>query len=224
MIAACDLTNPSWKFFITVTLILLILLCVAWWARRYYSSTVIQLRKAIRTNKLDVHYRPIVNLSTGHLVGAVSRARWSSKETAIATDKSDLTCVLTRAVIRRVAEDYSTWLWACKDFSITVNLCDQNILDQTFADFMADIMATYNLPASVIVFVVSETALSDQKNAATPLCRLRAAGHRIAIDVAEGVDTRQPLTQDWLFPKELPAQALARRYFQCPANINPHAD
>jgi sensor c-di-GMP phosphodiesterase-like protein len=50
--------------------------------------------------------------------------------------------------------------------------------------------------------------------------------------VAEGVETQEQLphlvsegvllAQGWLFSKALPIQALARRYFQCPANIPPY--
>lgn len=284
----------GWKLFITLAFMLGVLLYSARKIERYYTSTAIQLRKAIRANELDVHYQPIVNLRTGNLVGAESLSRWSSKGAIIpadvfiaAAEKSDLICELTRSVIRRVAEDYSTYLWACKDFYITVNLSTQDILDPTFPDFVANIMAAYNLPATAIVFEITEKTLLDQKSAATQLHRLRARGHRIAIDnvgsgyfrlsliesvpvdilkidltlinhdtiaakdalwrhiakiaktlklnvVAKGVETQQQLphltsegvllAQGWLFSKELPVRALARRYFQLPANISPHTD
>jgi len=180
--------GPGWKLFIALALMLGALLYSVPRIQRHYTSTAVQLRKAIRVNVLDVHYQPIVNLLTGHVVGAEALSRWSSKGTAIPSDtfiaaaeKSDLACELTRSVIRRVAEDYCTYLWACKDFYITISLCVQDILDPTFPDFVANIMATYNLPATAIIFEVTETALSDPESAATQLHRLRACGHRIAI-------------------------------------------
>jgi sensor c-di-GMP phosphodiesterase-like protein len=233
-------------------------------------------------------------LRTGNLVGAEALSRWGSEGVVVATDlftaaaeKSHLICKHTRAVIRQIAEDYSTWLWACKDFYITIDLCAQDILNPTFPDFVASIMATYNMPASAIVFEITERDLLRHKCAVAQLHRLRACGHRIAIDafgtgycglslidsapvdilkidrsfiehdkiaakdalwrdivkiawalklkvIAEGVKTRQQLphlategvlfAQGWLFSKELPAPALARRYFQCPMNIDPQAD
>ncbi len=286
--------DPGWKLITALAFILGALLYSARWIQKYYTSTAVQLRKAIRANELDVQYQPIVNLQTGNVVGAESIPRWCSKGVTIATDvfvaaaeKSDLICELTRSVIRRVAEDYCTYLWACKDFYITVNLSAQDIVDPTFPDFVANIMATYNLPATTIVFDVTEKSLLDQKSVATQLNRLRASGHRIAIDnvssgylrlsliesvpvdilkidltsikhdtiaakdalwrhiakiartlklnvIAEGVETQQQLphltsegvllAQGWLFSKDLSVRALARRYFQCPANISPHTD
>jgi sensor c-di-GMP phosphodiesterase-like protein len=293
-VALSDLTALRWKLFVVLAFMLEALVYIAWRIHSYYTSTVVQLRKATRANKLNVHYQPIVNLRTGHLVGAEALSRWSLKGAAIpeavfiaAAEKSDLICELTRSVMRQVAEDYSTYFWACKDFYIAVNLSAQDILDQTFPDFVASIMATYNLPASAIVFEVTERALLDHESASIQLHRLRACGHRIAIDdfgtgysslsfiesvpvdmlkidrsfitkdkiaakdalwrhithiakalklevVAEGVETQQQLphlasegmllAQGWLFSKELPAHALARRFFQCPASLNPQTD
>jgi sensor c-di-GMP phosphodiesterase-like protein len=289
-----DLTGLKWKLFIALAFMAAALLYITWRIQRYCTSTVVQLRKAIRANKLDVHYQPIVNLRTGNLVGAESLSRWNTNGVAIAADvfieaaeRSELICELTRSVIRQVAEDYSTYLWACKDFYITINLSAQDILDPSFPEFVASIMATYNMPASIIVFEVTERALLDQKTAAVQLHKLRAYGHLIALDdfgtgysslsliesvpvdilkidrsfiehdkiaapdalwrhianiakalklkvVAEGVETQLQLphlasegvvlAQGWLFSKALPVQELARRYFQCPMTLNPHAD
>ena len=185
--------NPglSWMLFIALALIPGAMFYTARRIQRYCTSPAAQLRKAISANELDIHYQPIINLRTGKLVGAQSLSRWSLNGAAIPGDvfiaaaetaeKSDLICELTRSVIRRVAEDYCTHLWACKDFYITINLSAQDILDPTFPDFVAKILATYNLPASVMVFEVTEKAFLSPISAATQLNRLRACGHRIAI-------------------------------------------
>ncbi|OLF53082.1 EAL domain-containing protein [Pseudomonas chlororaphis] len=183
------LTALRWKLFIALAFMFEVLLYSAWKMNRHYASGVIQLREAIRANALEIHYQPIVDLRTGNLVGAQTLSRWSAKGVAIpaeafvaAAARPELIRLLTRSVISRVAEDYSTYLWACKDFYITIDLCAQDILDRTFPDFVASVTATYNIPASAIVFAISEKALPDQKSAALQLHRLRAGGHRIAID------------------------------------------
>jgi sensor c-di-GMP phosphodiesterase-like protein len=182
--------NPglSWMLFIALALIPGAMFYTARRIQSYCTSPAAQLRKAISANELDINYQPIINLRTGKLVGAQSLSRWSLNGVAIpgdvfiaAAEKSDLICELTRSVIRRVAEDYCTHLWACKDFYITINLSAQDILDPTFPDFVANILATYNLPASVMVFEVTEKAFLSPISAATQLNRLRACGHRIAI-------------------------------------------
>ena len=156
---------------------------------RHYTSTAVRLRKALKANTLGVHYQPIVNLTTGYLVGAESLSHWSDNGTPVPADvfiaqaeKSDLICKLTRSVIRQVAEDYSTYLWACKDFYITVNLSAQDIQDPDFPDYVASVLATYNMPASAMAFEITERTLLDHKPAARQLQRLRACGHRVAVD------------------------------------------
>ncbi|MGJ7515037.1 EAL domain-containing protein [Pseudomonas baetica] len=217
-----DLTVLKWKLFMALAFILAALFYMAWKTLRYHSSTVLRLRKAIRTDKLDVHYQPIVDLRKGHLVGAESHSRWRSKGVAVPANaftapfgNSGLTNELTRSVIRRVAEDYSTYLWACKDFYITVNLSAQDLLDETFADFVASIIATYNIPTSAIVFEIAESALLDHKGAATQFQKLRSAGHRIDIGTFGTDNSRRSFIEP-----ALPVHALARRYFQCSENIN----
>ncbi|WP_085725285.1 EAL domain-containing protein [Pseudomonas sp. R37(2017)] len=286
------LTDLKFKLFIGLGCVFAMLLSLARCIQRRYTSTAARLRRALKANTLGVHYQPIVNLTTGYLVGAESLSHWNTNGTHVPAElfiaeaeKSDLIRKLTRSVIRQVAEDYSTYLWACKDFYITVNLCAQDIQDPSFPDYVASVLATYCMPASAMVFEVTERTMLDQKPAAMQLRRLRACGHRIAVDdfgigysnlslldsvpfdilkidrsfiaddriaakdalwrhiarlacsqrlkvVAEGVETAEQLphlvsegvllAQGWLFSKALPVQALARRYFQCPANIAPY--
>ncbi|HEF4760936.1 TPA: EAL domain-containing protein [Pseudomonas putida] len=212
-----DLTILKWKLFIAVAFILAALLYMAWKTLSYHASTVVRLRKAISTDNLDVYYQPIIDSRMGNLVGAESHSRWRSKRVAIPANaftatsgKSERVCELTRSVIRRVAEDYSTYLWACKDFYITVNLTAQDLLDDNFADFVASIITTYNIPASAIVFEIAESALLDHKGAATQFQRLRLGGHRVVIG-SFGTGSSRPS----LIEPALPINALARRYFQC---------
>ncbi|AFY19922.1 EAL domain-containing protein [Pseudomonas sp. UW4] len=286
------LTGLKFKLFIGLACVFAALLLLARCIQRHYTSTAVRLRKALKANTLGVHYQPIVNLTTGYLVGAESLSHWSDNGTPVPADvfiavaeKSDLIRKLTRSVIRQVAEDYSTYLWACKDFYITVNLSAQDIQDPDFPDYVASVLATYNMPVSAMAFEITERTMLDQKPAAMQLRRLRACGHRIAVDdfgigysnlslldsvpfdilkidrsfiagdrivaedalwrhiaqlarslrlkvVAEGVETAEQLphlvsegvllAQGWLFSNALPVQALARRYFQCPANNPPH--
>jgi sensor c-di-GMP phosphodiesterase-like protein len=216
-----ELNDLKWTLFIALAFILEAVLYLSWRVLRYYTSTVVQLRKAIRADKLDVHYQPIVDSRKGYLVGAESHSRWRPKGAAIVADafisaaeKSELICELTRSVMRRVAEDYSTYLWACKDFFITINLTAHDLLDQTFPDFVAGIMTTYNIPPSAIVFEINDSALLNHKGAATQLHRLRVYGHRIAMGNVGTSSFRHAFNEP-----ALPVHALARRYFQCPANI-----
>lgn len=201
----------KWTLFISLALTLEALIYVAWKVIRHDGSTAARPQ----TNEFQVHYRPVVNLRTGELVGAKALPRWRAKGNAIPA--TYFVTGLTRSVLRQVAEDYCTYLWACKDFTITVNLCARDILDQGFADFVADIMSTYNLPARTLVFAVAEGALFDQERALIQLQKLRAGGHPIAIDDVDTGGSSLSLSESGQM--QLTPQALARRHFQLPVDV-----
>ncbi len=190
---ASHLSSLKMNVFIALILVGAALLGAALYiARRthqHYSSTAVKLRRALRDGELQVNYQPIVDMRTGCLVGAEALSRWKLDDVSIspevfigAAEKSDLICELTRYVIQRIAEDYSTYLWACKNFYITINVSARDILDETFPDFVAEVLALHDIPASNIAFEVTESTLFEQTIAAAQLQRLRACGHRIAID------------------------------------------
>jgi len=199
----------KWTLFISLALTLEALIYVAWKVIRHDSSSV----GKPQANELTVHYRPVVNPRTGELVGAEALPRWRAKANTVPA--SDIVTQQTHSVIRQVAEDYCTYLWACKDFTITVNLCTRDLLDQGFPDFLADIMSTYSLPARTFVFAVAEGALLDQKHALLLLQQLQAGGHRVVIkDTGSGGNSLIESVQVTLTP-----QALARRHFQLPMDV-----
>lgn len=158
-------------------------------ARQRYISIVLKLRKALKRNQLRVNYQPIVNMNTGEWVGMESLLRWSPGGKPLspavfipAAEESGMIGEVTRWVVRRVAEDYSQYLWACKGLYITINLSAQDVEDETFADFVRELLADFEMPAHLIIFEVTESSLLDRDKASLQLQRLRSQGHRVAVD------------------------------------------
>jgi sensor c-di-GMP phosphodiesterase-like protein len=110
----------------------LLLLSSYYGVRHLYAgrfSLPAKLRCAMKNNQLNLHYQPIVNMHNGQWKGAEALLRWRvngqpiSPEVFIpAAESTGMIVELTRWVCQRVAEDYARYLWACKDFYITVNL------------------------------------------------------------------------------------------------------
>lgn len=158
--------------------------------KKRYVSIETKLRRSLKSGReLRLNYQPIVNLNTGAWVGVESLIRWTpngkplSAELLIsAAEQTGMMNEVTRWVVRRVAEDYSQYLWACRGLYITVNISAQDLEDLTFPDFVHDLLAEYGVPANVIVFEVTETALLDRGQAVEQLRCLREHGHRIAVD------------------------------------------
>jgi EAL domain-containing protein (putative c-di-GMP-specific phosphodiesterase class I) len=155
---------------------------------RYFSLQA-NFRRALEKNQLRMHYQPIVDMRTGAWIGAEALLRWTRNGTAISPgefipviEKSWLMPLTTRWICQQVIEDYSRVFWACESFYISINLSAQDVLDPTFADFIAQLLGQYHVPASRIVFEVTEGVMLDKQDATTQLNRLRAQGHKIALD------------------------------------------
>ncbi len=118
--------------------------------------------------RLEVKYQPIADRRTGRLVGATALSRWSRGAISV---PSQVVQQMTGAVVRQVAEDYSVYLWACKDFSIRLPLSPQDILDPDFADYVAAVLERYDIPASAIRLDASASSPGNQ-SAALPIAAL----------------------------------------------------
>ncbi|MFJ3372801.1 EAL domain-containing protein [Pseudomonas sp. NPDC086251] len=156
---------------------------------RHQLSLAAQLTRAMRHNRLTLHYQPIVDLRTGDWRGAEALLRWSVKGQALSpamvvaeAQRCGLTCALTRWICRRVAEEYSAFFQYCDGLYITINLSAEDLADSHFSDFVSALFSEYHVPAAVIVFELTESVVLDKEVAATQMQRLKAMGYRIAVD------------------------------------------
>lgn len=155
---------------------------------RYFSLRG-KLRTALSQNQLQVHYQPIVDMQTGQWKGAESLLRWNVDGVPVPpavfiplAEQTGLIRDLTRWVCQRVAEEHSTYLWACKDLYVTINLSAADVVDATFPDFVGTLFRAHEIQASRIVFEVTEGTHLDKEVASVQLQRLRELGHKIAVD------------------------------------------
>ncbi|MBJ2260372.1 MULTISPECIES: EAL domain-containing protein [Pseudomonas] len=155
----------------------------------YYFSMQARFCRGLVNGELSVHYQPIVNMNTGLWVGAEALLRWTHKGQTISPavfipliERSGIMPLTTRWICQRVIEDYSCLLWACDGFYININLSSQDVSDPTFPAFIQQLLSQYGIPASRIVFEVTEGVVLDKYEAILHLNQLRAQGHKIALD------------------------------------------
>ncbi|WP_146012687.1 MULTISPECIES: EAL domain-containing protein [unclassified Pseudomonas] len=155
----------------------------------YYFSMPARFRRALDSNQMSLHYQPIVDMKTGLWVGAEALLRWKHKGQAVSPavfipliEQSAIMPLTTRWVCQRVIEDYSRLFWACDSFYISINLSAQDVSDSTFAEFIQALLSQYRIPASRIVFEVTEGVMLNKRDAILHLDQLRAQGHKIALD------------------------------------------
>lgn len=147
------------------------------------------LQALIPCHELTVEYQPIVD-GTGCLVRLEALARWGNAKSQLAADEF-LPCLsrqglmpsLTTLVLDRVCRQVVSWrLTTGQAPVIAVNV---NASELKRVDFVGSVLQTlehYQLPASALMFEVTEAERIDVALAAKPLSRLRSLGAAIALD------------------------------------------
>ncbi len=155
----------------------------------------VELREAIDSGALDVHYQPIVSLSEGggKAVGVEALLRWSSSAQPDVTteglirvaEEYDLISDLDELVLRRACADAARLqeTFALLDLTLNVNVSGLELAESNYAERVAGILASTGWPADQLVLEVTESELAaESQTAIANLHALRDSGVRIAID------------------------------------------
>ncbi|CAM3844191.1 putative bifunctional diguanylate cyclase/phosphodiesterase [Smaragdicoccus niigatensis] len=157
------------------------------------SQVVDNVRQAIESRDLEVHFQPIVRISDGNRVIAVEAlVRWPERNEIALTPEElvrtaedngrigdlgrvvlELACAGGQVVKTRLGED----------ISVTVNISGLELVDPSYADRVEETLRRTDWPADRLILEVTERDLeADSVEAIRQLSKLRAEGVRIAID------------------------------------------
>lgn len=152
------------------------------------------LREALAFDKLDVHYQPVLDLTTDRLVGVEALARWQHPVggnvppgTFIPlAEKHGFIGDLDRWVIDRACLDVASAIDSGDlppNAHVAVNLSARSLDDPGLVAIVADAVRRSRLPAQSLVLEVTETAVLQNRDAArSSLEALRALGVGIHLD------------------------------------------
>jgi diguanylate cyclase (GGDEF)-like protein/PAS domain S-box-containing protein len=154
------------------------------WARM---ATENALRKALRSEEMELHFQPMVRLGTGHMVGAEALLRWERPGVGlvqpgsfvpVATD-TGLILPLGRWVIEQVAVAAARW----PTLEVAANLSARQLADVDLVDFVARTLAAHGVEAPRLCLEITEADLiDDHQLISDQLGALKALGVRLAID------------------------------------------
>jgi diguanylate cyclase (GGDEF)-like protein/PAS domain S-box-containing protein len=151
------------------------------------------LRKAVANNGFEVHYQPIVSLSSGMCVGFESLVRWTRNEEPV----SPVTFVPIAEELGLI-EPLGTWVLqeACRTFAawqkqfpalaldcITVNVSSRQLMKRNFPRIVQQAVRQTGLRPADLRVEITETALLDNPgDAAMVLRELRDFGVKVYLD------------------------------------------
>jgi diguanylate cyclase (GGDEF)-like protein len=148
------------------------------------------LRQAIERDELYVAYQPIVDLTTGRIVGAEALARWTHPvrgpippvEFIPVAEANGLIIGIGKFVLQQACRNAKIWRATHDDFTLSVNLSARQ-LHESLVDTILEVLEETGLEPSALTLEITESMLIDQS--AEPLGvlqTLRGLGISLAID------------------------------------------
>lgn len=167
--------------------------CFAWLMRRLEdsrSSLPALLRQGLRRGEIMLVYQPIVDMRTGHWVGAEVLSRWLRRSGEwISPDifiplaeKHGLIAQLTRFVVARAVADMSGFLTQNPDLFLSINVSSADLQGPDFAEFLLDICTHAGIATSAIHLEITERQQVDQGGEASVISNLRKLGFVVGVD------------------------------------------
>ena len=151
-----------------------------------------ELRNALATETIAVHYQPIVDLKTGAVVGAEALARWQHPErgwippaTFIPlAEELGLVQQIDAHVLRLACEQGQRWREAgITDLRLAVNLSGRNLEDSELVERVSRTLEQTGFPAQQLELELTEgVSIAESGRASSLLEELHQLGIRLAID------------------------------------------
>ena len=150
-----------------------------------------QLRRAIDTGELVLHFQPKVALPGVDVCGVEALVRWEHPERGLVppgdfiplAERTPLIRPLTRYVLDAALEQCARWREAGRVPAVAVNVSPRNLLDDHFVEEVQELLARWRVPASSLELEVTESAITaDPDRARRILTRLADCGVTLSID------------------------------------------
>ncbi len=152
--------------------------------------TETDLRRAIDSGQLEVHYQPEFVLDTGEIVGTEALVRWRHPERGLLAagsfislaEETGLVVDLGRWVLGQATAQGATWVNEGNDIVMRVNLSARQLRPGVVGEVQAA-LARSGLAAERLCLELTETAIMDDvQESARILHQFRDIGVQVAID------------------------------------------
>ncbi|MBP1757095.1 MAG: hypothetical protein H6Q59_3493 [Firmicutes bacterium] len=151
-----------------------------------------KLQNSIDKGEFQLYYQPEYNLTTNEIIGVEALVRWPNPEGGFTppdlfipiAEKSRQIYSLERWIVNEALRQKT--LWEAKgldDIELSINLSSKTLESESNFQKIEDIISSYQVDCSKIIFEITETILLTQVDMAIErLNRLRAYGIKIALD------------------------------------------
>ncbi len=147
------------------------------------------LKNAVQAHDFFVHYQPQVYANTGEIHGYEALARWQSNGQFVSpelfitrAEELGLIYDITRQIVELVFNDIANEpLFANK--RISINLSGANLVEDSFLNFLKEMISKYQIEPAQIVFEITESILfNDVQRVMDNLLSIKALGFELSLD------------------------------------------
>lgn len=149
------------------------------------------LKRAMANGEITIHYQPLYSIADEQFRAVESLARWHSPELGQVppvqfiqlAEETNLIEQLGRYIIHKVCSDIKGSQLLSALNHVSINISAKQIIQESFANEVIEIVQQYQIPMSLLCFEVTETAaISDFSRCLSALESLRGAGAHISLD------------------------------------------
>jgi diguanylate cyclase (GGDEF)-like protein len=150
-----------------------------------------RLRGALDRDEFVVHYQPVVDMTTGGIVGVEALARWGDPDSGIVSpddfipiaEETSLIIHIGEWVLREACAQTRRWEEeGLPPIRVAVNVSARQFLDQSLVARVYQALRETMLEPSRLVLELTESILMESARERDVLDELRAIGLRISID------------------------------------------
>ncbi|WP_239377557.1 bifunctional diguanylate cyclase/phosphodiesterase [Frankia sp. Cj5] len=150
-----------------------------------------QLRAAVASGELRLHYQPLRSARTGRIAGVEALLRWAHPDRGLLApeaflpmaERSTLIIDVTEWVLNEALRQCADWALAGRHVPVSVNLSARMLVRDDLPSLVSQTLSAYGLPADVLTLEITESALVTQPaRAAAMLRELRTRGVKLSLD------------------------------------------
>jgi diguanylate cyclase (GGDEF)-like protein len=150
-----------------------------------------ELRSAVDTEEVVLHYQPQVDLRTGETVAVEALLRWPHPRLGMIppleflplAEEAGLMGALTRLVLEQALAQCAAWRAAGARLAVSVNISSSNLLDPGFIEMVRSALRRHRVPPAALILEITETTIiRDFEGCRQVIEELRSHGLGISID------------------------------------------
>ncbi len=149
------------------------------------------LRLAIESEQLVLHYQPQLDLRTSEIVTLEALVRWQHPSLGLVAplkflplaEEAGLMAALTRWVLAHALGQCAAWRHEGRGLTVSVNMSAADLLGPGFVETVTGLLVEHGLPPAALVLEITETTLVREfERSRDVVRRLRELGVLISID------------------------------------------